>query len=336
MTVVEISSCGLTPAGCEFTVHHSGYISTRGWDSIWIVEMPEAGTAFGSFKYPRLGTMQAYDQLTLQQAQPLGNSFVPSSQAGNSTVSAENAIETGHKLTLEALQVANLAGRCRPLFVCSIGFEELAQHLGLEQPMYGIDLPTWHSLDMVNPQTAIQDLAARYLGMVRAIQPTGPYRMFGYEEGAILVFELALQLQAKGEEIAFLGMFDAPRVGPPQRRSWTRLIRYHGRMLSQLPLAGWWPHLYHHIFQHRLTRMFTKLALRLAQYRPAPPPPVQQAKQPVVGQNTSLIQWLRILRLYQPNRFRGRLALLFGAILPPTSGWKRVGMSGPTRERMSY
>ena len=136
-----------------------------------------------------------------------------------------------------------------------------------------------------------------------AIQPTGPYRMFGYEEGAILVFELALQLQAKGEEIAFLGMFDAPRVGPPQRRSWTRLIRYHGRMLSQLPLAGWWPHLYHHIFQHRLTRMFTKLALRLAQYRPAPPPPVQQAKQPVVGQNTSLIQWLRILASTSPIDF---------------------------------
>jgi thioesterase domain-containing protein len=57
-------------------------------------------------------------------------------------------------------------------------------------------------------------MAAEYVKAVKARQPRGPYRLCGYSFGGLVAFEMARQLKESGEEVSFLGLFDAiPSLG---------------------------------------------------------------------------------------------------------------------------
>ena len=45
------------------------------------------------------------------------------------------------------------------------------------------------------PHTSIPDLASHYLQKIRSVQPSGPVHIAGYSFGAVVAFELALQLE---------------------------------------------------------------------------------------------------------------------------------------------
>ena len=68
----------------------------------------------------------------------------------------------------------------------------------------------------------VEDLTLPMLEAIRRVQPSGPYRIAGYSFGGLLAYELASQLRACGDEVAWLGILDAavPGVtrGPRQRR----------------------------------------------------------------------------------------------------------------------
>ncbi|OLF09115.1 hypothetical protein BLA60_21305 [Actinophytocola xinjiangensis] len=51
-------------------------------------------------------------------------------------------------------------------------------------------------------------VAADYLAQVRAVQPHGPYRLFGWSFGALIIHEMATQLRAAGEEVELLVNID--------------------------------------------------------------------------------------------------------------------------------
>jgi thioesterase domain-containing protein len=53
---------------------------------------------------------------------------------------------------------------------------------------------------------------------MRSVQPHGPYYLGGFSGGGITAYEIARQLRAAGEEVAFLGMLDTPL---PQSRELT-------------------------------------------------------------------------------------------------------------------
>ncbi|MFJ3880991.1 beta-ketoacyl synthase N-terminal-like domain-containing protein [Streptomyces sp. NPDC090077] len=55
----------------------------------------------------------------------------------------------------------------------------------------------------------LRELAALYVGWIRAEQPAGPYRLGGYSFGGNVAFEMALQLQRAGETVETLVMLDA-------------------------------------------------------------------------------------------------------------------------------
>jgi acyl transferase domain-containing protein/thioesterase domain-containing protein/acyl carrier protein len=76
------------------------------------------------------------------------------------------------------------------------------------QPLYGIQHPKWTN-EPGNIKT-IEDLAAYYLNAVRQIQPQGPYFLGGYSGGVYATYEMAQQLTATGEEVAFLALIDKP------------------------------------------------------------------------------------------------------------------------------
>jgi thioesterase domain-containing protein len=60
--------------------------------------------------------------------------------------------------------------------------------------------------------------AGDYIRSIKKIQPRGPYSIAGWSLGGTIAFEVALQLETMGEEIAFLGLIDAS--GP--REEWRR------------------------------------------------------------------------------------------------------------------
>ncbi|ARU60331.1 hypothetical protein CBW65_04080 [Tumebacillus avium] len=59
------------------------------------------------------------------------------------------------------------------------------------------------------PLASVEEMAASYLTALRTVQPEGPYHLGGWSFGGVVAFEMARQLQAAGEEIAMLTMFDS-------------------------------------------------------------------------------------------------------------------------------
>jgi thioesterase domain-containing protein/acyl carrier protein len=110
---------------------------------------------------------------------------------------------------LVAIQVAGT----RPPFFCMHGaggtvlmYRDLSRHLGDDQPFYGVQS---RGLDGSSPPlTQIEDMAALYAREIRRVQPQGPYFLGGYCMGGTVAFEVAQQLQAEGEPVALLALFD--------------------------------------------------------------------------------------------------------------------------------
>ena len=93
-------------------------------------------------------------------------------------------------------------------------YQELADALAPEVPVYGIFLPSEQELFELERgrrhrhEASVQDMAADYLRAVRERQPRGPYMLLGLCFGGLVAYEAAQQLTAAGEEVALLVMCD--------------------------------------------------------------------------------------------------------------------------------
>jgi thioesterase domain-containing protein len=52
-------------------------------------------------------------------------------------------------------------------------------------------------------------MATHYIGVIRDVQPEGPYFLGGWSMGGVVAYEMARQLHAKGHKIALLALFDS-------------------------------------------------------------------------------------------------------------------------------
>lgn len=109
--------------------------------------------------------------------------------------------------------VAIQSSGSRPPLFCMHGaggtvliYRELSQRLGLDQPLYGLQS---QGLDGDRPPlTTVEEMASLYVKEIRRTQPQGPYFLAGYCGGGTIAYEVAQQLQADGEHIALLALFD--------------------------------------------------------------------------------------------------------------------------------
>lgn len=107
------------------------------------------------------------------------------------------------------------AGGQRPPLFCVPGaggnvlyFHDLAQLLGPEQPVYGLQA---RGLDGTSePHGSVEEMAACYVEAIQQAQPRGPYLLLGHSFGSWVVFELAQQLARKGERVALVGILNTP------------------------------------------------------------------------------------------------------------------------------
>ena len=97
-----------------------------------------------------------------------------------------------------------------PFLISTLSYRLLSDHLGPGQPLYAIQPRGLESDDPV--QDRIEEMAAHYLTELKAVQPSGPYRIGGHCAGNWVAFEMALQLQRGGEEVEHLVLVD---WGPP-------------------------------------------------------------------------------------------------------------------------
>lgn len=88
----------------------------------------------------------------------------------------------------------------------------LAEHLGSDQPVYGLQAVGVDGLRP--PQEVAEHMAAHYIAAVRTVQPRGPYRLGGWSLGGNLAFEMARQLREQGERVELLALIDTGAVAP--------------------------------------------------------------------------------------------------------------------------
>jgi len=125
--------------------------------------------------------------------------------------------------------LVQVSSGAKPPFFFIGQYLDLGRFLSADQPFYGVLLGFEVRIELADKNFA--EIAAAVLGEIRRVQPRGPYYLGGYCFGAVLAFEIALQLREQGEQIAYFSMFEAaaPLSLGSTRRPRLEKLRY--RML---------------------------------------------------------------------------------------------------------
>jgi thioesterase domain-containing protein len=105
---------------------------------------------------------------------------------------------------------------------------KLSSCLGLNQPLYGL---RFSDVSGEAIQHSIQDMAARYTQVIRAVQPNGPYYVGGFCFGGMVAYEMAQILISQGEEVALLALINTP--APGSIMVWPLDLNYISRKIRQ-------------------------------------------------------------------------------------------------------
>jgi thioesterase domain-containing protein/aryl carrier-like protein len=87
----------------------------------------------------------------------------------------------------------------------------LARHVPGDIPLYGLQSPALDGTGDV--PGSVRELAGICVRQIRAVQPAGPYHLLGHSSGGNLAHEIAVQLQAAGQQVAALILMDAYPFG---------------------------------------------------------------------------------------------------------------------------
>jgi thioesterase domain-containing protein len=151
-------------------------------------------------------------------------------------------------IPLEQICVIQPGESVQPLFLVDAGytFLPLAEHLGSQQPVYGLLLP---QLTKLPQRFTVEDIADNLMDALLEAQPHGPYYLAGWCSAGIVAYELARRLRARGEEVALVALFDAwsplyakylksVRGLPSNLAMRFHRLRYHVRTAAKLSFLG--------------------------------------------------------------------------------------------------
>jgi thioesterase domain-containing protein len=152
-------------------------------------------------------------------------------------------------------------------------FIPLAHCLGDDRPFLGLPLD---SLRNLAAPYRMADVAALLVKMIREVQPEGPYFLGGWCIAGVIAYEVAQQLEAQGQQVAFLVLIDAPNPSFSRRLSRLRAydarlyflgqkLHYHAKAIRKLGVRGAYSYVFERLRTLRLRykRKFYKLCYGL-------------------------------------------------------------------------
>ncbi|MFN6470894.1 MAG: amino acid adenylation domain-containing protein [Nostoc sp. SerVER01] len=113
---------------------------------------------------------------------------------------------------LDVIVPLQTKGYLPPLFLVhqaggyALSYSILAQALGQERPVYALQAKGLNGKQL--PLDTIEAMAASYLKAIREILPFGPYLLGGHSLGGLIAFDMASQLEARGEQVEHLLIID--------------------------------------------------------------------------------------------------------------------------------
>jgi len=114
-----------------------------------------------------------------------------------------------------------------PSAVTAVIFNDLVKYWDPDRPLLVME---YKGMDgETDPHNSITEMARYNLETIRTLQPNGPYYLGGMCFGGLVAFEMAHQLLADGEQVAFLGILDsthAPNLTRPFMYPVFRLTRF--------------------------------------------------------------------------------------------------------------
>ena len=115
--------------------------------------------------------------------------------------------------------VVKINSNCQkiPLFIIANNgylYQQMIDNLDAEQPVYILQEPLDNAPEM----------ASRCIQQIKSIQPQGPYNLMGHSYEGLVTYEIAQQLYAQNEQVAFLGMLDTPTPEVENRAEEARLL----------------------------------------------------------------------------------------------------------------
>ncbi len=203
-------------------------------------------------------------------------------------------------------------GEYTPIFAVAgpngdvFAYRALAQHLGAEQPFFGLQPPGLE--EGSEPLTTVEDLARYFAAQIRAFRPDGAMSIAGFCAGGTVAFELARELTNNGAKITNLILFGAPYCASyrllqqtmARARHLTNRSGLHARALLTMPAA-------------ERARYFADRARVFA------PHEAEEITDPVLIRRGLVEEaTLGAARDYSPSPFAGHIDLMI-----PCEAWKR-------------
>jgi amino acid adenylation domain-containing protein len=112
-----------------------------------------------------------------------------------------------------------------------LNYFDLARRFAGQRAFYGLQAQGLDGRDY--PYRTVEEMAARYIGEIRSVQPSGPYFIGGESFGGVVAFEMARQLRTCGEKVPLLALLDAP-VDPTHLQSLLKKLYGRVRVLFRL------------------------------------------------------------------------------------------------------
>jgi amino acid adenylation domain-containing protein len=225
--------------------------------------------------------------------------------------------------------VAIQPGGAKPPLFCAhphlggvLCYHDLARALGEDQPVYGLQAAGFDGTEI--PCTRIDEMAARYLAEVRALQPEGPYFLAGYCFGGVIAFEMAQQLRSQGQAVALLAVVDA--AGPAPLTSFHARAR---RLRQQMTtLARLTPRMRLLALREKMASAATRIGARVTRCL-GTERPMDRALRQIEEAH------VQAARAYRPQPYPGQIWLFLTAKrFPPSGGpvarWSEVALGGLT------
>lgn len=214
-------------------------------------------------------------------------------------------------------------------------YARMMRQLGHDFPVYGFRI--WGLDGKTKPHCSTSAMAKAFIQELRSVQPTGPYSLAGECLGGILTYEIARQLNAHGEKIAFLGMMDTscPRplifmelfikkIQPRMKQCWDRIFQIpKSQRVKGVPEA----------IGITLKHLGNDLGYLRSHPRENDAPIIKQNGIKKVGYT-----YTRTLLRYRPKPYNGKITMLltdhFKGFSDPPGAWSSFALGGVEIHRL--